>query len=293
MKTEEINIRDPFVLLHDDTYYLYGTRSATTWGKADGFDCYYSKDLKEWSEPIEIFHNDGSFWADRNYWAPEVNYYKGKFYFITTFGAKNKCMGIQILVSDQPTGPFRIYSDGPVTPDDWECLDGTLYIDQNETPYLIYSRAFLQEYKAGMYALELTKDLKSAVGKPKLMFYASDAPWSIPFPYAKEEFGVEEDMYFSDGPYLYRTKNDKLLMIWSSWGEKGYTVGVAHSDNDQLDGNWIHEEEPLFKEDGGHGMFFRTIEGKLYFTLHYPNDKLAEHPVFYELSDENDSLQIL
>ena len=29
MKTEEVNIRDPYILLHEGVYYLYGTRSAT------------------------------------------------------------------------------------------------------------------------------------------------------------------------------------------------------------------------------------------------------------------------
>ena len=40
MKKEQINIRDPFVLVHEGTYYLYGTRGATCWGPADGFDVY-------------------------------------------------------------------------------------------------------------------------------------------------------------------------------------------------------------------------------------------------------------
>ena len=29
MKTNEINIRDPFVLVHEGKYYLYGTRGET------------------------------------------------------------------------------------------------------------------------------------------------------------------------------------------------------------------------------------------------------------------------
>lgn len=29
MKRTEINIRDPFVLVHEGKYYLYGTRGAT------------------------------------------------------------------------------------------------------------------------------------------------------------------------------------------------------------------------------------------------------------------------
>ena len=44
---QEINIRDPFVLLDNGVYYLYGTRGATCWGKASGFDVYFSGDLAE------------------------------------------------------------------------------------------------------------------------------------------------------------------------------------------------------------------------------------------------------
>ncbi len=45
MKTSEVNIRDPYILLYDGKYYLYGTRSDQCWGPADGFDCYVSDDL--------------------------------------------------------------------------------------------------------------------------------------------------------------------------------------------------------------------------------------------------------
>jgi hypothetical protein len=55
LKTNEVKIRDPFVLPYDGKYYLYGTRSATTWGPADGFDCYVSENLSDWEGPIEIF----------------------------------------------------------------------------------------------------------------------------------------------------------------------------------------------------------------------------------------------
>ena len=46
MNREKVNIRDPYILLHEGIYYLYGTRSATCWGEADGFDCYKSEDLE-------------------------------------------------------------------------------------------------------------------------------------------------------------------------------------------------------------------------------------------------------
>ena len=47
MKVTEINIRDPYVLYTKGKYYLYGTRSETCWGPADGFDCYISENFEE------------------------------------------------------------------------------------------------------------------------------------------------------------------------------------------------------------------------------------------------------
>ena len=82
MKTNEINIRDPFVLLQGDTYYLYGTRGPTCWGPATGFDVYTGTDLENWEGPVPCFENDGTFWADRNYWAPEVHPRQGAFFII-------------------------------------------------------------------------------------------------------------------------------------------------------------------------------------------------------------------
>ena len=44
----QINIRDPFVLVHEGKYYLYGTRGPECWGdKATGLDCYVSTDLED------------------------------------------------------------------------------------------------------------------------------------------------------------------------------------------------------------------------------------------------------
>ena len=73
IQTGQINIRDPCVLVHDGKYWLYGTRGPTCWGAADGFDVYTGCDLVSWEGPFTCFRNDGSFWADRNYWAPEVH----------------------------------------------------------------------------------------------------------------------------------------------------------------------------------------------------------------------------
>ena len=140
MKTTEINIRDPYILVHGGKYYLYGTRSATCWGAADGFDCYVGEDKENWKGPIEIFHRPEGFFADQNYWAPECIYYEGAFYLITTLGGSDRKKGIYVLRSEQPTGPFEVYSER-ITPEDWACIDGTVYIEQG-VPYLIFSHSF-------------------------------------------------------------------------------------------------------------------------------------------------------
>ncbi|WP_160720496.1 glycoside hydrolase family 43 protein [Bacillus sp. USDA818B3_A] len=293
MKTNEINIRDPYILNHEEKYYLYGTRSATTWGPADGFDCYVSEDLENWEGPIEIFHNHGDFWADRCYWAPECYYYKGSFYLVASFRSAIQNLGTQILISDSPTGPFQPHSDGPVTPKDWNCLDGTLYFSADGTPYMIFGHSFEDNPNGEMHAIELSQDLRMAVGEPKLLFEASTAPWSVPIPFAKKEFGMDGDVYFVDGPCMYRTESGKLLMLWSSWGAKGYAVGVAISDNGEIDGKWHHLETPLYSENGGHGMLFQTKAKDWMYALHYPNDLYKERPQFKRIKEVNDGLLLV
>ena len=75
------------------------------------------------------------------------------------------------------------------------------------------------------------------VGEAFTLFDAADAKWVVPFPYAKEEFGVEEEAYFTDGPCLRIMEDGRLYMTWSSWGRQNeYAVGVAVSDNASLRG---------------------------------------------------------
>lgn len=280
MKTGDINIRDPFVLTHGGRYYLYGTRGATCWGKANGFDVYTGSDLENWEGPIECFRNDGSFWADRNYWAPEVHEWRGGFYMFASFKAENVCRGTAILRADTPLGPFRPHSDGPVTPRDWECLDGTFYVSREGRPYMVFCHEWVQVADGEILALPLTEDLSAPIGEPKLLFRASEAAWVKP---VREVNG--RDGLVTDGPFMWRTADGALLCLWASFSEGGYTEGVALSDNGEIDGHF-GQIEPLFDRDGGHGMVFRTLEGGLCLTLHSPNRKLEERPRFYPLAEK-------
>lgn len=90
------------MLPYQGTYYLYGTRSATCWGPADGFDCYTSQDLVSWDGPFEIFHRPEGFFADQAYWAPECISCGDTFYLITTLGGEGIKKGIYSTCMDSP-----------------------------------------------------------------------------------------------------------------------------------------------------------------------------------------------
>ena len=280
MKREEINIRDPFVLTRNGQYYLYGTRGATCWGPADGFDVYVSRDLENWDGPFECFHNDGTFWADRNYWAPEVHEYHGKLYMLASFKREDLCRGTAILTADDPLGPFVPHSDGRVTPSNWECLDGTLYVSPDDKPYLVFAHEWVQVGDGEICAMPLSDDLSRAIGEPKLLFHASEAEWAR----LVHHRSSGRDGYVTDGPSMWRTADGTLLCLWASFSDEGYTEGVAVSDNGDITGHFT-QVEPLFRRDGGHGMVFRALDGQLYLTLHSPNEHLKEHPCFIPLEE--------
>jgi len=52
MNLEKINIRDPFILINEGKYYMYGTRAETCWTSATGFDCYISENLESWENKL-------------------------------------------------------------------------------------------------------------------------------------------------------------------------------------------------------------------------------------------------
>ncbi len=285
MKLTDINIRDPYVLLHEGVYYLYGTRGATCWGEADGFDVYTSDDLENWSDAIECFHNDGTFFADRNYWAPEVHVWNGAFYMFASFKREDICRGTAILKAESPLGPFRPHSDGNVTPAAWECLDGTFYVDPEGKPWMVFCHEWVQAIDGEIWAMRLNEDLSAPAGPPRLLFMASEAEWIVP---GRTVQG--KPSFVTDGPFMWRTADGTLLMLWAAFSKHGYTQGLARSTNGDVTGEF-RQVEPLFLEDGGHGMIFRTKEGQLMMTLHSPNTHLEEHPFFFPVKEENGLLR--
>jgi len=66
---------------------------------------------------------------------------------------------------------------------------------------------------------------------------------------------------------------------------------AAYSKSGKLKGPWIQDMELLFEANGGHGMLFRTFDGKLMLSMHYvdPKDsRPSRKPMFLEVDDSGD-----
>lgn len=289
IKRQEIYMRDPFVLPVDGVYYLTGTTDKHWYGgRSDGLKIYTSTDLEHFSEPVTVFAPRDDFWSFECWWAPELHFYKGRYYIFCTFDNKQKGRkGTQILVSDSALGSFEPLVDQLVTNEGWECLDATLYVEDS-VPYAVYCREWTKIYNGEIYVQRLSGDLKTKLGPPLLLFDAKSAPWTVGL---NNHDANKFDDYITDGPYLHRTKSGRLLMIWSSFSKDGYTVGIAASDSGSVLGPWKHLEKPLFTGDGGHAMLFRDFEGRLRMALHVNNSELGkEHPRFMYVREEDDTL---
>ena len=258
LKREDIRIRDPFILTDKENkcYYMYSSihGSPDEFSSGLGFCVYRSTDLENFEEPKIIFDGIRSgFWSDRDYWAPEVHKYNGKYYLFASFKAKNRCRATQILVSDTPDGTFAPVSKDPATPMDWECLDGTLWVE-NGTPYIIFCHEWLQVGDGEICAQKLSQDLSTPIGDPFLLFHASDNKNVTEIASPKGELGVGSGNYVTDGPFLF--KGEKLSDGWEHHGNR-------------------------FEFDGGHAMLFNCLDGSRMISLHRPNS-LNARPTFIE-----------
>ncbi len=282
MKRSEINIRDPFVLTYNGKYYMYGTRAKNTWERVpiytQGFDVYVSDDLENWSEPKPIFEYFDGFWGETQFWAPEVHKYNGKFYMLASFIADGYERGTAILVCDTPDGTFKEHSKGAVTPKEWGCLDGTLYVE-NGTPYIVFCHEWTQIKNGTICALELSRDLKQAVGEPILLWSAGDASW------ADDIRG--NGSYVTDGPFLVKKENGELICIWSSFSKGEYVEAISRSSNGSIKGKWTIDQKLLYEKDGGHGMIFTDLNGMGNFVYHSPNETPNERPFYIPIDIRN------
>lgn len=291
----DIVLSDPCILADKATmtYYMTGT----------GGMLWKSKDLRLWDGPYRVAQTDPNSWMGPRpmIWAAELHEYKGKYYYFATFTNQQVSLGTyrgnnlerrasHVLVSDKAEGPYLPMKDETYLPADKLTLDGTFWVDTDGKPYMVYCHEWLQNWDGTMEKIELKSDLSGSIGEGKLLFRASESPWS-----KEERDGKIIPNRVTDGPYLFKTQTGRLGMIWTSWVHDVYTQGVVYSESGTLDGPWIQEKEPITPPNYGHGMLFRTFEGKLLMSVHSHksiNGRYHRVPTLFEVDDSGDKIVV-
>ncbi|MBQ8162076.1 MAG: family 43 glycosylhydrolase [Clostridia bacterium] len=290
----DVHISDPFILADPQThmYYTYvqfaDKKRFPDVPQAEGmrrehFYVLKSPDLIHWSKPRVCFEKK-DFWADQDYWAPECHLYKGNYYLISSFRAEGTYRRCQCLRASSPEGPFEAFGE-PLTPEGWQCLDGTLYVDPQGKPWLIFCHEWLQVGVGQICACPLSDDLSRAIGESVILFRSSDGRWTGDMLHGGD---------VTDGPFVYTLPSGKLLMLWSSFTQDGgYATSYAISPYGSILGPWIQREDPLYALDGAHSMLFHTFSGQLMMSLHCPNDHAKKRILLFEMEEYDDGIDII
>lgn len=290
-KTEDIRIRDPFILADNGYYYLYGTI-----GEPEARELYVhkSRDLENWEDPTVIYTLSDSSWAKGQLWAPEVHKYREKFYLFVSILGKNGLRGTEISVADTPQGPFIPISDKPATPEGQSCIDGTLYVEDSR-PYMIYSHDWPGcyceaegAYNGEIAAVELSEDLTHPIGEPFLLFTSKDAPLSGNNPTFCKWGGKDIVRYGSDGPFVTKLSDGRPFILWSPIPGGNYVVLGAVADS--IRAPWQHCDTEVFADNGGHPMVFTDFDGERRLVIHWPEIYWHEHAHIIPLCERDGRL---
>lgn len=299
LKTENIRIRDPFIYADQQskTYYMYAQSANRANSNFIGVEVYTSKDLINWGPPQPVLKlpEDAGIKA---VWAPEMHQYNGKFYLFVTLTmdetlAEEKPVenanwpelhirGTHVFHADNPLGHFTRFKQTSHTPENWMALDGTLFVEEG-TPYMVFCHEWVQTIDGNMDYIQLKDDLSETVGKPQHMFKASSAPGANQSPNKGK---------VTDGCFLYRSpQSGRLFMTWATGlSGKGYCVVLTYSESGKISGPW-KEQKLLYVKDGGHGMFFKTFDGRLLMAIHQPNRR-DERLHLFQITDNGKTLDI-
>ena len=234
---------DPSIVRVEDTYYMVNSSFIF-------YPCIpvsHSKDLIHWkiigyaiTEPEWAALDDLE--GGRGYWAPDISYYKGRFYITATYRLNDtgNVYRKQIVVSsDKPEGP---YSKPAIIDEDG--IDPSIFNDDDGRRYMLLNR--------GARIFELNEDATKQISKAELLFYGDNkrAP---------------------EGPHL--LKKDGYYYLFEAEGGTGPGHRITVSRSRELKG--IYEPcpyNPIMRQNNpdeiiqrcGHGKPVQTQNGDWY-----------------------------
>lgn len=260
-----VRMGDPFAFRYGAKYYLMGTTASNT-----GFHCYESADLVNWKLIGWAWRKTDDGWAQKAFWAPEVKFYRGKFYMTYSGLVRGSDPGkllMGLAVSDTPEGPYRDLH-APWFDLGYSTIDGHIFVDDDETPYLYFSRNGSQDgYSFGInYGVRLKGDLSGPVGEPVKLIEASQ-PW--------ERVRWAENRC-NEGAFVLKHQG-RYYMTYSANHTGFPTYGIGYATADEPLGPWTKtEENPILSshlEIGvsgpGHNSIVASPDGSELFIVYH------------------------
>jgi beta-xylosidase len=264
-----ITMGDPFILVHDRGFFLYGTTAVN-----EGFKCWSSTNLVDWTSHGFAYHKTNNSWGGKTFWAPEVVAYHGRFYMVfscqpatnITFSAR-----IGLAISDRPEGPFEDLHV-PLFDPGWSCIDGHLFIDSDDTPYLFFDKVGVlqtpgKSFLSGVvYGVKLKPDLSGIDGEPVLCSQAGQ-PWEMP---------GNGRSRCNEGSFVFK-QADTYYLTYSAnhYAEPFYGIGYATARSPL--GPWTKSpDNPLVSQHPdigvsgpGHNCVIRSPDGRELFMVYH------------------------
>ncbi|QWB96293.1 glycoside hydrolase family 43 protein [Mycoplasmatota bacterium] len=267
-------IGDPYIIRFKDTYYLYATTFRKIGGTIDGFNCWYSTDMINWTLAGKAYEKNNRSFGDTDFWAPEVVYANGK--YIMHYSARlneNNSLRIGVAYADRPEGPFiDVFDKKPMFDFGFAAIDGHVYFAEDGHIYFYYSKdcsenIFEGRHESHIYVVELDKTLTKFMTTPKIVI-KPEQDWEA----------VTGDWRWTEGPFVVKD-NDLYYMMYSAgfYYAPTYSIGYAVSDS-PLGPFKKSENNPLIKSidkvisGPGHNSVFTDMDNNLYMAYHIHTD---------------------
>jgi GH43 family beta-xylosidase len=270
------DIGDPFVLkASDGKYYMYATSAPR------GYYVWSSENMLDWEKLGYAYQADPDSWGIKDFWAPEVVEYKGKYYmYYSARWKENNSLRVGVAVSDEPQGPFADVQNKPMFDLGYAAIDANVIVDEDGRKYMYYSRDCSENIVSGrheshIYGVELNEDMLSIKSEPKLLT-KPEQEW---------ELQSGREWRWNEGPSVFK-KNGNYYMMYSGnfYGDKKYGIGYAVSKSPlgpfvKYEGNpivsYVESKDEILVSGPGHNSLTVSPDGKDYYVVYHSHTEPA------------------